>query len=163
MLKAPILLYRFRLGFLLGRRFLLLIHRGRRSGRRYETVLEVVRHDSRLDEYIVVFGFGPRASWFRNVTAGNAVEVRVGRGCFSPRYRLLEPGEAAATLADYERRNRLVAPIVRLVLGRLAGFAYDSSPAARERLVRTLPLVAFRPAPPPPAAAPESAGRDSTA
>jgi deazaflavin-dependent oxidoreductase (nitroreductase family) len=158
-----VFLYRCRLGFLLGHRFLLLVHRGRRTARRYETVLEVVHRDRDTGELIVVSGFGPRASWFRNVTAGNAVEIRVGRTCFVPAYRLLDPDEAAATLADYERRNRVVAPVVRLVLARLGGFAYDSSPAAHDRLVRTLPLVAFRPAPGPLSAAPESAGRDSTA
>ena len=150
-------LYRFRLGFLLGHRFLLLAHRGRRSGRRYETVLEVVHHDAQRDELVVVSGFGPRASWFRNVMAGHAVEMRSGRTHFVPSYRLLDPGEAAATLADYERRNRLVAPVIRLLLGRLAGFAYDSSPAARDRLVRSLPFVAFSPAHATPAAAPKSA------
>jgi hypothetical protein len=42
LLRAPSLLYDWHAGWLLGRRFLRLTHRGRRSGRRYRTVLEVV-------------------------------------------------------------------------------------------------------------------------
>lgn len=42
LLHAPVWLYRARLGFLLGQRFLLITHVGRSSGRRYQTVVEVV-------------------------------------------------------------------------------------------------------------------------
>jgi deazaflavin-dependent oxidoreductase (nitroreductase family) len=144
-LRLPVLLFRARLGFLLGHRFLLLVHRGRRSGRRYEVVLEVIRHDRERNESVVLSGFGPRASWYRNLRAGPAVEVRIGRDRYSPVHRILGPREAVDALADYERRNRLIAPLVRAVLGRLAGIGYDASPQAREQLVARLPLVAFRP------------------
>jgi hypothetical protein len=52
--------------------------------------------------------------------------------------------EAVGVLADYERRNRIAVPLVRAVLSKLAGFRHDGSDAAQRRLVRTLPLVAFR-------------------
>jgi hypothetical protein len=47
LLRAPVYLYRWRLGWLLGRRFLLLIHVGHRTvghrtARQHETVLEIV-------------------------------------------------------------------------------------------------------------------------
>ena len=48
-------------------------------------------------------------------------------------------------LADYERRNRLIAPIVRRLLSWLAGFRYDCSDAARRRLVDSFPVLALRP------------------
>ncbi len=56
------------------------------------------------------------------------------------------PAEGAAVLADYERRNRLAAPLVRRILSRLANFGYDGSEAARRELATRLPLVAFSPA-----------------
>lgn len=146
LLRAPTILYRLRLGRLLGRRFLLLTHRGRTSGRVYRTMLEVVRFDDERQEAIVLSGFGRRASWFRNVSAGGAVAVEVGGRRFTPSVRVLDVDEAAAALADYERRNRLAAPVVRGVLSRLAGFPYDGSEEARRRLVAELPLVGFRPA-----------------
>jgi hypothetical protein len=48
-------------------------------------------------------------------------------------------------LADYERRNRWIAPLVRWVLSRLVGWRYDGSDDARRRLAGQLPLVAFQP------------------
>lgn len=48
-------------------------------------------------------------------------------------------------LADYERRNRMIAPVLRRVLSRLAGFRCDGSAAGRHRLVEALPLLAFSP------------------
>ena len=51
--RLPIYLYRLGLGRLLGHRFMLLTHRGRRSGRVYQTALEVVRYDPSLRETVV--------------------------------------------------------------------------------------------------------------
>ena len=144
LLDVPKAVYRVRLGFLLGHRFLLLTHRGRRSGRLYRTVLEVVRWDAERGEAVVMSGWGRRAGWYRNVRAGGAVEVRIGRERFAPGVRELEPEEAVSVLGGYERRNRLAAPVVRAVLSRLAGFRYDGSPDARLRVVETLPLLGLR-------------------
>ncbi len=54
--------------------------------------------------------------------------------------------EATRVFAAYERRNRLVRPVVNRVLSLLVGWRYDGSPDARRRLAGTLPFVAFRPA-----------------
>lgn len=146
LLRAPAYLYDIHAGWLLGRRFLRLTHTGRRSGRRYQTMLEVVAEDRATRELIVVAGFGRSAQWYRNVRAGNATEIAIGRGRFRPRYRELASDEASAALAAYERRNRWLAPVVRRVLSRLVGWDYDGSTAARGRLVSELPMVGFRPA-----------------
>jgi deazaflavin-dependent oxidoreductase (nitroreductase family) len=146
LLRLPTHLYDWHLGWLLDGRFLRLTHLGRRSGRRYQTVLEVVGSDRETEQITVMSGFGPSANWFRNLQAAPAVEVAIGRRRYRrPQHRILEETEAARVLAEYERRNRLIAPIVRLALGWLAGWPYDGSDAARARLVRQLPMVAFRP------------------
>jgi deazaflavin-dependent oxidoreductase (nitroreductase family) len=137
-------LYRAGFGWLLGHRFLALTHRGRRSGHRYTTVLEVVSWRADLGEAVVVSGFGAQAQWYRNVLAGGAEQVTLGRARFQPDVRVLESAEAISVLADYERRNRLIAPVVRAVLSRLVGFRYDGSASGRARVVEALPLVAFR-------------------
>ncbi|MHB1569083.1 MAG: nitroreductase family deazaflavin-dependent oxidoreductase [Solirubrobacteraceae bacterium] len=144
-LRAPALLYDWRLGWLFGRRFLRLTHRGRRSGRCYQTMLEVIGADHARREVFVMVGLGRRAQWYRNVIAGGAVEIAIGSERFRPDYRELEPAEATAAVGDYERRNRLLAPIVRMVLSRLIGWRYDGSQLARERLVSERPVLAFRP------------------
>jgi hypothetical protein len=80
------------------------------------------------------------------VLAGGVEEVRIARLRFTPVVRELDTTEALAVLADYEQRNRLAGPVVRAVLGRLVGFRFDGSAAARRRAVETLPFVAFAPA-----------------
>jgi deazaflavin-dependent oxidoreductase (nitroreductase family) len=144
-LAAPTYLYDIHAEWVLGQRFLRLTHIGRRSGRRYRTMLEVIGQDRHTGEILVLAGLGHSAQWLRNVQAGNAIEVAIARGRFRPRHRMLEPQEASAVLAEYERRNRWVAPVVRRVLSRLVGWRYDGSPDARLRLVSQLPVVGFRP------------------
>lgn len=141
--KAPVRLYRWHLGWLLGHRFLLLQHSGRRSGRRYETVLEVVRWDPDR-EVMVVSGWGPSADWYRNVTAGGDVRISSGQQNFAATHRVVPAEEAAQVLADYERRNRWVRPVINRMLGFLVGWRYDGSAEARRRLVEQLPMVAFQ-------------------
>jgi deazaflavin-dependent oxidoreductase (nitroreductase family) len=142
-LRAPVRLYDLRAGWLLGHRFLLLTHRGRRTGRLHRTVLEVVTWDAEQHEAIVMSGFGPGSQWYKNVLAGGASEVRIARERFTPRVRQLDADEAAAAIAEYERRTRAVGPIIRAVLSRQAGFRYDGSDASRRRVAEALPLVAF--------------------
>lgn len=141
--RTPVRLYDHGFGWVLGRRFLCLTHVGRKSGHRYRTVLEVIGLTH--DEVTVIAGLGPSSDWFRNLQAGSAAGVQLGRARFAADHRVLGPAEAAAAIADYERRNRLARPIVRRVLTALVGWRYDGSRAARDRLVRQLPLVALRP------------------
>ncbi len=148
MLRAPGLIYRAGAGPLLGHRFLRLGHRGRRTGRLHRTVLEVVEWRPEVREAIVVSGFGRKAQWFRNVLAGGAAEVEIGRECWLPDARVLSPEEAARVLAGYEGRNRMVRPIVRRVLSGLAGVRYDGTSEARLAVARVLPLIGLRPAEP---------------
>ena len=144
-LRLPVHLYDLGAARLLGHRFLLLTHRGRRSGRLYRTMLEVVGWDPEKREAIVISGFGLDASWRLNVLAGGAVEVQIARLRFEPRVRSPEQEEAIGVLADYERRNRMAGPIVRAVLSRLAGFRYDGSAESRRKVVEALPMLAFSP------------------
>jgi deazaflavin-dependent oxidoreductase (nitroreductase family) len=145
LLGLPVHLYHAHLGVLLGHRFLLLVHTGRKTGLHRETVLEVVRYDPITHESVVAAGWGRRTGWLHNVEAGLAHEVWTGRQRFAPVFRILPPDEAERLFADYERENRLFTPIVRAVLSQLLGWRYDGTPAARRRAVEQLSLVGFRP------------------
>lgn len=141
----PTHLYRHGWGWVLGHRFLQLTHTGRRSGRTYTTVLEVIRFDSTSREATVLSGFGHGSDWLRNIQANGRGEVSIGRSSFPATYRVVPIEEAIAVFADYERRNRFAAPVVRLVLSRLLGWHYDGSESARRRAAEQLPSIAFRP------------------
>ena len=142
-LRLPGLVYDAGGGRLLGHRFLRLTHHGRRSGRRYRTVLEVLAW--RDGEAVVLSGLGSRAQWLRNARAGVPLTVEIAAERWPADFRVLGPAEATAALAGYERRNRVVAPIIRTLLTRLSGIRHDGTDAARRRIVEALPLVAFRP------------------
>lgn len=144
-LGLPRHLYARGWGWLLGHRFLQLAHTGRRSGRTYRTVLEVVRWDPGAREAVVISGWGRDADWLRNLQGGGPVEVTIGRESFAAAYRMLPVDEAVRVFAAYERRNALMRPLIRWVLSRLLGWRFDGSPAARQRMVEQLPLVALRP------------------
>ena len=145
LLGLPVHLYHAHLGILLGHRFLLLVHTGRKTGLRRETVLEVVRYDPATSESVVAAGWGRRTGWLHNVEAGLAHEVWTGRERFAPAHRILPPDEAERIFADYERRNRLIGLVVRAVISRLVGWRYDGTQGSRRRVVEQLSLVGFRP------------------
>lgn len=145
LLRVPARLYDWNAGWLLGQRFLLLTHVGRRTGRRHQTVLEVIGRRPAAGEFLVIAGLGRSANWYRNIQAQPAIEVAVSRQRFRAQHRTLSEDEAAAALVDYERRNRLAAPVARRLLSWLVGWRYDASDVARRRLVRELPVIAFRP------------------
>lgn len=146
-LHFPTHLYDWNVGLGPRQPFLRVVHVGRRTGRTYRTVLEVIGGQQATGEVIVMAGFGPSADWFRNIRNRPAVEMAVGWRRFRPQHRILSEPEACEVLGAYERRHRLVAPLVGHVLSRLVGWPDDGSTDARRRIVRELPMVAFRPRP----------------
>ncbi len=139
--NLPILLYRARLGWLLGHRFLLLVHRGRTTGKIRRTVIEVVRYDVATRESAVLSAYGERADWYRNIMAHPAVEVQTGRSRYVPQYRLLDADERFAALDVYQRKYR---GAFRAVM-RWLGYSYDGSTAGLRALADVVVMVAFRP------------------
>lgn len=143
--RAPVYLYRWKCGWLLGHRFLLLIHLGRRTGLRRHTVLEVMQYRKEGPEAVVMSAFGRNADWLHNIEATRAPEVVIGSQCFVAAHRFLGDDEAMSVVTGYEQRNWFIAPIIRWVLRRLLGWRYSGSMNDRRRLVTQLPLIAFRP------------------
>ena len=139
--RLPITLYRLRLGWLLGRRFLMLTHRGRKSGKLRQTVLEVVHYDPATRESAVLSAYGERADWYQNILAHPAVEVQTGRSRYAPQYRLLEVDERFAALKIYQRRYRRAFQAVM----RFLGHPYDGTEASLHALADSVVMVAFRP------------------
>ena len=126
LVRGPVWLYRARLGILLGPRFLMLEHTGRKSGARRYVVLEVVEHRSPRT-YLVVSGFGDRAQWFRNIRANPRVRVyTLSRRSAPAIARIFPQAEAAAALTAYSARHpRAWAGIKPVLQGTLGGPAGD--------------------------------------
>lgn len=111
--RAPSHLYDRRLGWLLGRRLCRITNVGRKPGRRYHTVVEVVGRDKASDELMVVCGFGRRADWYQNLRANDTAQIENGFRRFDAAWRELDVDEAEPVMAAYERRNRPMMPLVR--------------------------------------------------
>lgn len=145
LLHAPVFLYRWRLGWLLGKRFLLLTHIGRRTGQKHQVVLEVMEYRKRVPEAIVMSGFGQNSDWLLNITAHPHPQVQIGSLRFTAGFRFLGAEEAIAVMRKYEHRNWFMLPVIRHVASRLLGWNYRGSDEDRRRLVSQLPLIGFRP------------------
>lgn len=103
-LRMPIWLYRLNLGWLLGQRFLLLIHTGRKSGKIYQTVVEVVHHDLDTGIYTIASGWGETADWYRNIVKNPDVVIQVGRRKLKARAVPLSLDEAQEKLLGYAHK-----------------------------------------------------------
>ncbi|WP_116709373.1 nitroreductase family deazaflavin-dependent oxidoreductase [Actinomycetospora cinnamomea] len=149
LVRAPILVYRCGLGWIFGRRLVLLTHVGRTTGRPRRVVLEVVGRGPVAGSYVVASGYGRRAQWFRNVVAHPEVTYQVGRRRRDGWAYPLPSDESGRLLAEYAvRRPRTAAALMRMLDRNL-----DGSSAAYQRLgadaEQGVPLVLLSPTPRP--------------
>ena len=127
LVRAPIWLYRARLGFVFRSQLLMLEHRGRKTGARRYVVLEIVGHPA-PGSYVVVWGFGDRAQRYRNICADSRVRVQVdSRKPVAAIARRLNPEEAAATLASYAASRPRAWAQLRPVLENTLGTAINEN------------------------------------
>ena len=139
--RLPIYLYHLNLGWILGHRFLLFVHLGRKSGLLRETVMEVLLHDPVTRESVVLSAWGEKADWYRNIGATPALEVRTGGQRYVPKQRFLAPEDNHAVISDYGRRH----PLAFRVFARVFGYPLEGTEAVRREFACSLRLVAFRP------------------
>ncbi|MFG1948836.1 nitroreductase family deazaflavin-dependent oxidoreductase [Nonomuraea sp. NPDC048826] len=139
--RLPIHLYRLRLGWLMGGRFMLVTHIGRVSGEPRQVVVETVDHDVAGEGHVAAAGYGRRSDWYRNVLKTPEVVVQVGSRARPMVARPLEPEEGAELMATYALRNPGLAK--RLV--KLMGFLVDGSESDYREVGRRIPFVRFTP------------------
>lgn len=139
LLHAPSWLYRARLGFVFGRRFLMLEHLGRKSGRRYRTPIEVMSRGPE-GEYIVTSGRGWKADWLRNIQARPAEAVWIMSTRHpEPRQRIIGVGERIDRLKEYERAH----PKLAARLYEVMGVSHGDTEASWRSMAEQLPMVGF--------------------
>jgi deazaflavin-dependent oxidoreductase (nitroreductase family) len=105
LVRAPIGLFRARLGLIFSSRLLLLEHTGRTTGARRYAVLAVAGRP-RPGTYLVASERGTRAQWYRNIRANPSVRVWVGgRHRAAATAQPLTAGEAKAVLDRHAQRH----------------------------------------------------------
>lgn len=141
LLRAPITLYRARMGWILGSRFLMLTHTGRRSGAPRRTVVEVVDHDEATDTYFIASGWGEQSDWLQNITKTPHVSVSVGRRKFETDAVRLPVADAVRALETYAKRHpKAFAQLGKMMIGRPLAATPDDCRVLADRV----PLVALR-------------------
>jgi deazaflavin-dependent oxidoreductase (nitroreductase family) len=138
--KLPLLLYRLRLGWLLGKRFMLLTHIGRHSGKVRRTILAVLRFDRQTKEIYAVSAW-KGSDWYYNIQAAPALHVETGVVRYVPVQRALTPEEITTAFLAYRNKH----PIFSRMICRIPGWKWDSSYDEFLALARTLRGVAFAP------------------
>ena len=138
--RAPIALYQLGLGRLLGKRFLLLEHTGRVSGKRRRAVVEVLRYAHEHDEFIVASGFGKDADCYKNLIANPLAKIQVAGRRAEVEARPLPVEQRERELVDYGRRNPRAARLV----AKLLGYRHDGTDDDLQALGRLLPLLGLK-------------------
>lgn len=142
-LRLPILLYRLKLGWLLGERFLLLNNVGRKSGKLRQNVLEVLEHDKAADIYYIVSGWGFKSNWYQNLLNTPIVTIQVGLRKLNVIAKTLPPSESVRLLLDYRTKHPFAARELSLLIGLSI---INAPPQELEKFVReALPIVALSP------------------
>lgn len=105
LLRTPLWLFRFRLGWLFGGRFIMLTHLGRKSGLPRQTVVEVARYDAEHDTFYVASGWGERADWWQNIQQTPRVLLDTGQRRVEAAATRLAVDAASAIFQDYAAKN----------------------------------------------------------
>jgi deazaflavin-dependent oxidoreductase (nitroreductase family) len=117
-----------------------LVHRGRRTGRIYKTPVEAIAEHAERGETVISPMWGESSDWYKNVLAGGLVEVRrKGEGQRMDWRRLSEEERREAISAyrdDYPVYSRMILRML-VRLHRLTGDPVEA-------VVRAIPMLALQ-------------------
>jgi deazaflavin-dependent oxidoreductase (nitroreductase family) len=119
---------------------IVLVHRGRKSGRLYKTPLSILVEDPERGELVVSPMFGTDADWYRNVVAGGLVEIHARGEKRQVEWRELDEAERRAAGEVFREAHPIYSRMILRLIARLNGF--DGDPA--EAAVRNLPMLGLR-------------------
>ena len=102
--RIPVYFYRAGLGWLFGKRFVLINHIGRKSGTHYQTVVEVVEREEGTENVIVVAGYGEQTQWYKNLKRQETTTIQLGNKKENVHIALIGPEEGEEIIVRYLRR-----------------------------------------------------------
>ena len=137
--RAPLYIYRLKLGFLLGERFIHLRHWGRKSGNLNETVIEVIDQNETNEKVYSASGFGEKSQWFKNISANSSVFVTLRNSEYKATARVLSEDEATEVLMRYVKAH----PRSIRGVARLSGYEMDGSEQDIVEFSKIVKIVEF--------------------
>jgi deazaflavin-dependent oxidoreductase (nitroreductase family) len=134
--------YQMGLGRTLGRTFMLLTYKGRKSGKTYRAALMVLSSDEQTGEVTSLAMYGNQTGWWRNIVANPALAVEIGGTRFRPEQRFLSAEEAHGLVSQFRKAHPWRVRLIALIMG----WGSLRSESEVPDFVRTKAFVAFRPA-----------------
>ena len=119
---------------------IVLVHRGRRSGRVYKTPVEIMINDPERSEFVVAPMWGRDSDWYRNVVAGGLVEVHVRGEERQVEWRELDEAERRTAMDAYREAHPIYSRIILRMLVSVNGLQGDPEQA----VLRELPMLGLR-------------------
>jgi deazaflavin-dependent oxidoreductase (nitroreductase family) len=119
---------------------IVLVHRGRKSGKLYKTPVEILLDDTERDELVVSPMLGRNSDWYRNIGAGGLVAVHVRGEERNVEWRELEEIERRAAIKAYREAHPLYSRVILRMLVRVNGFEGDPE----EAVIREVPMLGLR-------------------
>jgi len=140
-MRFPIHLYRARLGWLFGERFLMLSHTGRKSGLTRYVVLEVVNQEPENNIFYVAAAWGKKADWYQNILANPKVTVQVKNRQFSALAKTISQEAALENLWVYAQKYPAAfTQLIKTMLGEGLPPSYETC----QKMAEVVPLVALK-------------------
>jgi deazaflavin-dependent oxidoreductase (nitroreductase family) len=120
---------------------IVLVHRGRRSGRVFKTPVEILVEDPERDELVVAPMWGRDSDWYRNVVAGGLIEVHVRGEEQQVEWRELDDAsERRAAMDAYREAHPMYSRIIVRMLVRVNRLEGDPEQA----VLREIPMLGLR-------------------
>ena len=101
--KIPVLQYKLGMGWMIGKKFLLITTTGRKTGKPRSTPLEYI-HNPQKDWYRVAPGWGGNTDWYKNIRHNPHITVQVGRRKFKA---MAEPAPVEEAAKFMEAASKL--------------------------------------------------------
>jgi deazaflavin-dependent oxidoreductase (nitroreductase family) len=141
--KVPVWMYKIGFGGfekMIGAQWMLITHIGRKSGKRYDSMVDVMDYDKVTDTYYIEAAYGARADWYKNIQNSLVFEARVGRRKFKARAGVLTTEGAGEMLVQFYRSK----PAYTRSVMAMVGLKFNSEDELRE-LGKNLTLLAVKP------------------
>jgi deazaflavin-dependent oxidoreductase (nitroreductase family) len=119
---------------------IVLVHRGRKSGRLYKTPLSILVEDPEREEIFVSPMWSRDSDWYRNVIAGGLVEIHVRGEKRQVEWRELDEAEGRDAGEAFRVAYPIYSRMILRMIARLNGLEGDPAEAA----VRNLPMLGLR-------------------
>ena len=141
--KAPLFMHKVGLGGwekIIGAEWMLISTTGRKTGKRRDSMVDVMDYDTSTDTYYIEAAYGSRADWFKNIKANPIFDAQVGRRKFKAQVQELDAAGTGEMLVRFFRRK----PAYTRSVMAMVGMKFKDENELRE-MGKNLTLLAVKP------------------